>query len=265
MKRPEIETLLFEDGVYRSRLAGTSVLGKMIPSVLGHYRILERVFWSAGKAKRGEYDNKKWTTGCVGVIRALESVGVRFEITGVENLKSFEGPCVFVSNHMSTLETFCLPGIILPFKPVTFVVKESLVRYPVFGHIMRATGAIPVSRRNPREDLRAVLEGGGQKLDMGISVVIFPQTTRTTEFDAAEFNTLGVKLARRSGVPVIPIALKTDAWGVGPFFLKDFGRIDPSRTVYMCFGEPFEVVGRGHEEHERVVEFITSKLREWRE
>jgi 1-acyl-sn-glycerol-3-phosphate acyltransferase len=40
---------------------------------------------------------------------ALENVGVRFEITGLDNLKSFEGPAVFIANHMSTLETFVLP------------------------------------------------------------------------------------------------------------------------------------------------------------
>ncbi|MGD8351694.1 MAG: lysophospholipid acyltransferase family protein [Nitrospirota bacterium] len=198
-----------------------------------------------------------------GVLRALESVGVKFDLSGMENLRSFDGPCVLVSNHMSTLETLCFPGIILPFKRVTFVVKESLLRYPVFKHIMRAMKAIGVNRRNPREDLRAVLANGGRMLEDGMSVVVFPQTTRTTEFDPSDFNSLGVKLARRAGVPVVPVAVKTDAWGVGPSFMKDVGRIDASKTVRMCFGRPLAVEGRGDAEHGKVVEFIGSRLEEW--
>jgi 1-acyl-sn-glycerol-3-phosphate acyltransferase len=41
---------------------------------------------------------------------------------------------------MSTLETFVLPYLIAPHRPMTFVVKKSLVEYPVFKHVMRARG-----------------------------------------------------------------------------------------------------------------------------
>ena len=50
---------------------------------------------------------------------------------------------------------------------------------------------------------------------MNISVLIFPQTTRELFFDPKKFNTLGIKLAKRAKVPVIPIAVKTDAWWHG--------------------------------------------------
>ncbi|MEJ2313321.1 MAG: hypothetical protein P8Y85_00785, partial [Nitrospirota bacterium] len=58
-------------------------------------------------------------------------------------------------------------------------------------------------------------------------------------------------------------ALKSDAWGAGPSFMRDIGRIDPSKTVRICFGEPLVVEGRGDAEHGKVVEFIGSKLEEW--
>ena len=54
----------------------------------------------------------------------------------------------------------------------------------------------------------------------GMSVIIFPQTTRIMDFDRKQFNSMGVKLAKRAQVPVVPIALKTDAWGVGKW-IKD--------------------------------------------
>jgi 1-acyl-sn-glycerol-3-phosphate acyltransferase len=194
--------------------------------------------------------------------RALEAAGVRFDISGLEHVAAVEGSCVFIGNHMSTLETFILPVILLPFKKITFVVKQSLMDYPVFGHVMRSRDPIAVGRTNPREDLRAVLEGGAARLGRGISLVIFPQTTRVPEFVPKEFNTIGIKLAKRADAPVIPFALKTDAWGNGRL-VKDFGRIDPSRTVHFAFGAPLRVVQQGAAEHQQVIRFIIEKLRAW--
>jgi 1-acyl-sn-glycerol-3-phosphate acyltransferase len=163
---------------------------------------------------------------------------------------------------MSTLETFVLPTVILSAKRMTYVVKRELTSYPVFGHVMRARDPIVVGRANPRDDLKAVLEGGAQRLAAGVSVVVFPQTTRTPVFDPAHFNTIGVKLARRAGVPVVPIALKTDAWGNGPI-VKDIGRIDPAKTVHIEFGAPLQVPGTGATEHQRVIDFIRERLLAW--
>ena len=61
---------------------------------------------------------------------------------------------------MSALETFVLPCIIEPFKDTTFVVKQSLIDYPVFKYVMRSRNPIAVGRTNPRDDLKAVLDGG---------------------------------------------------------------------------------------------------------
>ena len=98
---------------------------------------LDRVQGSA-KAKRGDYDTAAWCWSSLSSLRALEQAGIRIEIEGTEHFTTLKGPCVFVANHMSTLETFVLPVLIAPFKDATFVVKKSLVDYPVFKHIMRA-------------------------------------------------------------------------------------------------------------------------------
>jgi 1-acyl-sn-glycerol-3-phosphate acyltransferase len=160
---------------------------------------------------------------------------------------------------MGSLDAFVLPTIIQPLKRVTFIVKQSLVEYPIFGHIMRSRDPILVGRTNPREDLRVVLEGGMERLRRGISIVVFPQTTRTVTFDPAAFNSIGIKLAKRAQVPVVPLALKTDAWGNGKY-LKDFGKIDPSKTVHFVFGQPMHIQGPGAAEHQQIVEFIRKHL-----
>jgi 1-acyl-sn-glycerol-3-phosphate acyltransferase len=81
-------------------------------------------------------------------------------------------------------------------------------------------------------------------------------------FDVRNFNTLGVKLARKSGVPVVPIALKTDFHGAGRW-LKDIGPIFPDRPIYFKFGNPIPIVGNGMAAHRSVVEFITQNLASW--
>ncbi|MFA5354082.1 MAG: lysophospholipid acyltransferase family protein, partial [Thermodesulfovibrionales bacterium] len=217
---------------------------------------------ASGQAKRGRYPTARWAESSRAILTALESVGVKVEITGLENILSVEGPCVFIGNHMSTLETFVLPAIIAPFKDATFVVKQSLVDYPVFRFVMRSRNPVTVGRSNPREDLKAVLEGGAERLKEGRSMIIFPQSTRSERFDPAEFNSIGIKLAKKAGVPVIPIAMKTDAWGNGRL-LKDFGRIDPSKAVHVAFGSPMTIKDRGTEEHEAIISFIQAKLKEW--
>ena len=251
-------------GVYRSPEGRASPMARAFPS-FSFYRVLAPIVWkSSSLAKRGRYGGAEWVQSSHDVIRALERVGVRVEITGVQHLENLETPCVVIGNHMSVLETFILPGVIQPLRPVTFIVKESLMTYPVFGHVMRSRDPVVVTRTNPRQDFKAVMEGGKERLAKGVSVVIFPQTTRTRTFHPDEFNTGGVKLAQRAEVPIVPLALLTDAWGNGKRF-KDFGRIDPTRAVHLAFGEPLMVEGRGTAEHLAVIAFIQGKLKEWRE
>jgi 1-acyl-sn-glycerol-3-phosphate acyltransferase len=83
------------------------------------------------------------------------------------------------------------------------------------------------------------------------------------EFDPGKFNSLGVKLAKRGNVPVVPFALKTDAWGLGKR-IKDFGPVRPEKTVRFRFGEPMTVQGSGKEEHNAIVEFIQGNLAAWK-
>jgi 1-acyl-sn-glycerol-3-phosphate acyltransferase len=251
--------LPFKDGYYKTG----EVKKSLLPSVYFYKKMALIVFRSSRMAKRGKYGNAGWSDSSLDIMKALESCGVRIEITGANNFQSLKEPCVFISNHMSTLETFVLPGIIEPFKDVTFVVKQSLIDYPVFKYVMRSRDPIVVGRINPRDDLKAVFEGGTERLNAGRSIIIFPQTTRTNDFDPEKFNTIGMKLAKRAGVPVIPIALKTDAWGNGKL-IKDFGKIDPFKEVHFAFGEPMYVRDRGDEEHKKIIEYISANLKKWR-
>jgi len=163
---------------------------------------------------------------------------------------------------MSMIDTFILPCITLRLGNVTYVLKEGLLKYPFFSAIVKAVNPISVTRKNPREDMKIVLEKGYDLISKGYSIIIFPQTTRSSFFDVSAFNSLGVKLAKKANVPVVPVALKTDFLRNGRI-LKEIGSVIPSRTVFLKFGKPISVEGNGHVAHRQVVKFIAENLRSW--
>lgn len=235
---------------------------KFFPSLSFFPRLLMIVLRSNRLARKGNYDDFHWVRSSIDVISALENSGVEMNFEGLENLYRVDGPVLFIGNHMSTLETMALPTLIHPIKTVVYVIKEELSTYPLFGPIALARDPILVGRENPREDLKIVMEEGSRKIQAGKSIIIFPQKTRSRFFDSSLFNSLGVKLAKRNNIPIIPLALLTDAWGNGKL-IKEAGKIDPSKKVHISFGAPITVSGNGSTEHEQVIQFISNKLIEW--
>ena len=263
MTEPVIKQLPYEDNMYRTIPETVSLFARLFPGLAFYSRFLSVILRASVKAKRSQYTDAHWCQSSFEILGQLESLGCRLKMTGLEYLKQLETPCVVIGNHMSVLETVILPTVVQPFRKVTFIVKDSLLVYPVFRHIMRSRNPIVVGRVNPRQDLKAVMEGGKDRLKKGISIIVFPQTTRTRSFDPAKFNSIGVKLAKRANVPIVPLALLTDAWGNGKY-LKDFGKIDPTRGIHFAFGKPMWVQGRGADEHQKIIAFISGKLHEWK-
>jgi 1-acyl-sn-glycerol-3-phosphate acyltransferase len=212
--------------------------------------------------RRGNLDDERWARFSHRIVKIVESVGGKINISGLEAVAQRRGPVVYIANHMSLLETLILPGIALAFNRVNFVIKEELRHYPVVKHFMIALKLIAVSRQNPRDDLKVVMREGSKFISNGGSIFIFPQATRSVEFDVEGFNTLGVKLAARNGVPVVPVAIKTDFQQNGKW-IKELGPIDPLKTIYFKFGEPLVVEGKGRQAHQDVIEFIVQNLLAW--
>jgi len=212
--------------------------------------------------RRAAYGNSAFSKQSFQTLRLVERCGSSVTIEGCRNLASSGGPRVIVANHMSLLETFVLPCLVLAFGELAIVTRQDLLTYPLFGRVLRSVNPIAVTRRNPREDLEIVLAGGEAAVRAGRSVLVFPQSTRMPVFDPSEFNTIGVKIARRAGVGVLPVALKTDFMGIGRK-VRDFGPIRRDNPVRVRFGSEIAVAGSGREANERCVSFIVDSLREW--
>lgn len=236
---------------------------KIFPSLYFYLmHVLRVILYSNRQAKKNIYDSIKWVNSSIDILESLEKTGVNISVTGLDNLKKNDGPVIFISNHMSILETFLFPAFIHPIKKIVYVMKKELTTFPLFGPISNARYPIVVGRENPKEDLFTVLEVGSKRINEGYSIIIFPQRTRSKIFNPSTFNSLGIKLAKKNNLPVIPIAIVTDAWGTGKI-IKEFGRIDPSKEVKIAFGEPMTIIGNGNEQHESSIQFIINKLKEW--
>jgi len=265
MNKDQYAQILKSELGYRTP-SDSSLLAKYMPvwplSLIYYTKLISTLVNASFYARRGTLDDDRWAFHSHRVVQIVESVGGKVKISGLEALSQHRGPVVYIGNHMSLAETLILPGIALAFSRVNFVIKEELRHYPVIGSIFKELGLIAVSRKNPREDFKVVLREGHKFISSGGSVIIFPQATRSVGLDVQAFNTLGVKLASRAGVPVIPVAIKTDFQGNGKL-IKDMGPIDPSKTLYFKFGEPMAVEGKGREAHQYVVEFISENLKAW--
>lgn len=251
------------NSTYSSPSQSVDLLSRLAPTQVFYTRMLwacvVRLFFLA---RVGKCTDEAWVVASSTVARLLEATGCTLHVEGMENIVAVDGPCIFVGNHMSTLETFVLPSIIRPHRPVTFVVKRSLTTMPLFGPVMRSRNPVVVDRTSPRADLQTVLEQGCQRLESGISVVVFPQSTRSVDFQPERFNSIGIKLAKRSGCPIVPLALRTHAWSQGKF-LHDFGPIYTNRPIRFRFGTPLRIAEQGKVEHAHICDFIDKTLKEW--
>ncbi|WP_246838765.1 lysophospholipid acyltransferase family protein [Leptospira stimsonii] len=253
-------TISYETAPEKKRSIADYIFGNS--DLAFHYGYFKEIFRSRALALKGVYDNPTWCESSAKILDLVESCGGKVKVQGIEKILSVDGPVVIAGNHMSTCETFILPTFVTQYKPVTFVVKESLTKGKLFGPIMRSRDPISVGRSNPREDLVAVLEQGAALLKKGISIIVFPQSTRTTDFTPAEFNSIAIKLAARAGVPVIPVALKTDFWENGRV-VKDLARIFRNRKIFITFGDPLLPTTDSRKNQEALLKFVVSHLKNW--
>ena len=232
------------------------------PSARFHLGVAERAISGGCKAWVGRYNFDVWARDSYTVLQSVEKLGGQVVCEGFAPRAACAKPVVYVANHMSMLETMVMPCLLTSFTPVAIVLKSDLMHYPFFGSLCRVIEPIVVSRTNVRADLQAVLDQGRAKLAAGRSVLLFPQGTRMSVFQPRRFNSMGTKLAQAAGVPLVPIALKTNFVGLGRW-IKDLGPIDPTQTVRFSAGPLLSPETSSRVLHQQCLDFITGRFRAW--
>lgn len=134
----------------------------------------------------------------------LKVCGVKVEVKGLELVKR-DAPQIFMVNHQSIFDIFALLAILpVDFK---FILKEELMRVPVLGFSMRRAGYIAIDRENPRRAIRSMNEAA-RKIERGVSLVIFPEGTRSEDGGVQSFKPGGFHLAMKNGYDIVPIAIR---------------------------------------------------------
>ncbi len=258
------ESQLRETGSYETPASVRARFPRFVERRLFRLRML-RAYWHAIRRSKDpeEYVRRLWAPNGFEVVRAIESSGGRCVFEGFDRLRGAALPAVFVSNHVSALETYIAAPLLLPFTPYTYVLKRSLVNLPALGRVVRALDPVAVGRKNPMDDLRDVLTHGAETLRRGRSILVFPQGSRHRLFDPATFNSIGAKLARRAGAPVVPLCFATDFMRIGEWQRDLFASIHPESTVRAACGEPIGPETPQAEVQRRCIVFVESTLARW--
>jgi 1-acyl-sn-glycerol-3-phosphate acyltransferase len=154
---------------------------------------------------------------------------VRWQVEGLDRLPP--RPYVIVAKHQSQWETFFLQ---LPFAPNSTILKQELLKIPVFGWGLSSVKPIAIDRSQRREALKQILEQGTARLQEGLNVLIFPEGTRTDPGHVGRYARGGADLACKAHVPVVPVAHNAGEYWPGKRFLKFPG------TVQVVVGEPLQ-------------------------
>jgi len=134
---------------------------------------------------------------------ALLSNQVSVRVEGMDHLKG-EGPYIFMSTHQGYYDVFALLGH-LPFQ-FKWLVKKELFSVPFLGWTMAAAGYINIDREGTRRTVEALNEAA-KKIREGMSIVIFPEGSRSPNGSIQPFKKGGFTLAIKSKVPIVPIAI----------------------------------------------------------
>jgi 1-acyl-sn-glycerol-3-phosphate acyltransferase len=129
---------------------------------------------------------------------------VKVRVVGMENLQPNQS-YVFALNHQSIFDIFVVYGW-LPFI-FKWMMKAELRNIPFIGKACEAAGHIFIDRTHPIAAKKS-LEKAEYQLKNGVSVVVFPEGTRTYTGEMGKFKRGAFRIATDLSLPVVPITLR---------------------------------------------------------
>jgi 1-acyl-sn-glycerol-3-phosphate acyltransferase len=150
-----------------------------------------------------------------------------------------DGPVIFAANHESALDIFAV--VAAAPRTVRFLAKRELFRIPVFGWYLALGGHVEVDRRDHQRAV-ASLSAAADRVRRGLSLMVFPEGTRSLDRQVHPFKKGPFVIACQAGVPVVPVAVS----GSGAATPKRRIEVHPG-AIHVSIGaavHPAEVEGR---------------------
>lgn len=173
----------------------------------------------------------------------LRSSGVRLELSYAGGSHAAwreaigDRPVVYMANHRSLYDIAALLAILD--LPVRFLAKRSLFRLPFFGWGLKAAGFVPVDRED-RSRAGETFAAATERLASGVSLVVFPEETRSSGPRMRPFQRGGFLLALKGRALVAPLGIR----GTGRIRRKGALTVRP-QVVELVFGEVVDPAGVG--------------------
>ena len=132
----------------------------------------------------------------------LKTTGVEVSVVGIQKLRP-GSTYVFVANHSSIYDT---PVVFasLPFQ-VRIIAKKSLALFPVLGWHLKRGGHLFVDRKDP--DRAGILKRWRSLVSHGLSLIVYPEGTRTDDGHVSRFKAGSFLLAMQAGLPIVPLSI----------------------------------------------------------
>ena len=183
------------------------------------------------------YIAKIWTNSI------LFAAGVKLTVEGLEKIdpkKSY----IFIGNHQSHFDVLSVFSA-LPLT-VRFMAKKELFKIPVFGWSLYASGTIKIDRSNRERAIKS-MNNALDRIKRGVSVVVFPEGTRSEDGKIREFKKGGFVLAIKGGIPIVPVSIS------GSRFIlpKNRLRIHPGK-IKIVMGDLIQTSDYGYQERAKL-------------
>ncbi|MFH2131684.1 MAG: lysophospholipid acyltransferase family protein [bacterium] len=164
----------------------------------------------------------------------LHISGVRLIITGTEKLDKNRS-YIIISNHQSHFDGPAIAASLgIQFR---WIAKKELLRIPVFGHALKASGNIFIDRRDRESALKNIREGIRQ-LPQGVGVMVFAEGTRSENNMVGPFKKGGFLAAIQTGFPILPLTISGSARA-----LPKGGIVFHPGTIEIRIGDIIETTG----------------------
>ena len=172
---------------------------------------------------------------------------VKVSVKGLSNIDP-SAPYIYMPNHQSNFDIPVLLGhLTVQFR---WLAKVELFKIPIFGRAMRKAGYISIDRYH-RESAFESLKVAAHKIKSGVSVLIFPEGTRSRDGKIRPFKKGGFVLAVDSGVPIVPVVIK----GTRAIMPKGKFRVYPGH-VSMVIHKPIDTSTYSRETKEALMESV---------
>jgi len=177
--------------------------------------------------------------------------GIDVTVAGLSNIDPSQS-YIYMSNHCSNFDIPVLLGCL----PIQFrwLAKAELFKIPIFGRAMRGAGYVKIDRFNRVSAFKSI-DQVAAKMKNGVSVMIFPEGTRSEDGNLKPFKKGGFVMAIDSGVSIVPVILE----GTRSIMAKGSWRIIPG-SVTLSIEKPIATTGYIRDTKDDLIKYVRSVI-----